>query len=537
MNSRPRIRLQYVAWTAVLAIATGFPSKAADSGGEDIGSSLKLFTKVLDLVESNFAEKVNPQKALYEGAIPGMLRTLDPHSSFFDPKELQRFRENQRGQYFGVGMLVGFRNGHVTVQHPFENSPAKKAGLRPGDQIFRVNGKNTEKSTVEEVVQLLKGPRGTPVQVSVKREGRFDLVTFDLYRDQVERPSVPTYLWLKPGVGYVRIETFNQNTSREFENALKTLGEDKMEGLIIDLRDNGGGILQEAVAVVERFLERGQAIVSQRGRISTEHSYTARRGNAGRKYPLVVMVDRGSASASEILSGALQDHDRAWIFGDNTFGKGLVQAPYELSGDCSLLLTVARFYTPSGRLIQRDYSKGSFFEYYYKQNTATRNPRDQKATDSGRIVYGGGGIAPDEKYEPPPLNRLQMTLLGRGAFFYFTAAYFGPKEEARLPRNWEVDEITLMEFKKFLGDRNIPYLESEFQQNLDWIKRQLRIEMLTTGVGKEYADEVAMATDPEVLKAAESLPKARALLEKSRRMVAERKESSPENGKISNGRF
>ncbi|MBL8234829.1 MAG: S41 family peptidase, partial [Bryobacterales bacterium] len=185
-------------------------------------------------------------------------------------------------------------------------------------------------------------------------------------------------------------------------------------------------------------------------------------------------------------------------------------------------------------LIQRDYSKGSFFEYYYKQNTATRNARDQRSTDSGRVVYGGGGISPDEKYEQPALNRLQLTLLGRGAFFYFAAAHFGPKDEAKLPKNWEVDEVTLMDFKKFLGDKNIPYLEGEFQQNIDWVKRQLRVEMITTGVSKEHADEVAMGTDPEVLKAAESLSKARALIEKSKKMVAERKAATsvPQSRKV-----
>lgn len=506
----------------LLAVPAVSPA-ASNANGEDLNGSIKTFTKVFEAVEANFADKVNAEKAIYDGAIPGMLRTLDPHSNFFDPRELARFRENQKGQYFGVGMYVGYRNGHVTVQYPFAGSPARKAGLRPGDQLFRVNDKNTEKSTVEEVVDLLKGPRGTPVQISVKREGKVELVTFNLNRDAVERPSVPTWTWLKPGVGYIKIDSFNENTSKEFENGLKSLGEDKMEGLVIDLRDNPGGILQEAVAVAERFLERGQSVVSQRGRISTERAYTARRGNTGRKYPMVVMVNRGSASAAEILSGALQDHDRAWILGDNTFGKGLVQAPYPLSGDCSLLLTIARFYTPSGRLIQRDYSKGSFFDYYYKTNTATRNARDQKTTDNGRIVYGGGGIAPDEKWEAPKLNRLQLTLLGRGAFFYFTANYFGSKAEAKLPENWEVDEITLMDFKKFLGDKNIPYLEGEFAENVDWVKRQLKVEMLVTALGKERTDEIAVVSEPEVLKAVDSLSKARALLEKSKRMMATKK--------------
>lgn len=521
----PPARSVFLVWLVALCAvwpAPGLLQAGASNQGDDMNSSIRLFTTVYEVVEANFADAVNPEKAINGGAIPGMLRTLDPHSSFFDSKELQRFREAQRGQYFGVGMLVGWRGGHVTVMYPFQGSPARNAGLRPGDQIFRVNGKNTERSTVEEVVDMLKGPRGTPVHIAVKRAGVPDLVPFQLIRDQVDRPSVPTAIWLKPGVAYVRIESFNENTGREFDAALKRLGEEKVEGLILDLRDNPGGVLQEAVAVSERFLERGQAIVSQRGRVSTERGYTARRGNQGRKYPIVVMVSRGSASAAEIVSGALQDHDRAWIVGENTFGKGLVQAPYPLSNDSSLLLTIARFYTPSGRLIQRDYSKGTFFDYYYKQNTATRNPRDQKTTDGGRIVYGGGGIAPDEVIEPPKLNAFQRILLGRGAFFYFAAHYFGPRE-AKLPEGWEVDEETLALFRKFLQERNIPYTEADFATNLEWIKRNLKLDMYTVAFGKERADEVAAATDPDVLRAVASLPKARALLDKSKRMVAARK--------------
>lgn len=520
--SRPaRIVRAYGTILFVLQLAVAAQAAGVNSS-EEIQNSLKTFTKVYQLVEANFADEVKSEKALYGGAIPGMLRTLDPHSSFYDPKELQRFRENQRGQYFGVGMYVGWRNGHVTVSYPFAGSPARKAGLRPGDMIFRVNGKNTEKSSVDDVVDLLKGPRGTPVQLGIKRDGHTELISFDLVRDQVDRPTVPTAVWAKNGIAYVRIESFNENTSKEFEAALKRLGEDKVEGLLLDLRDNPGGVLQEAVAVSERFLERGQSIVSQRGRIQAERVHSGRRGNTGRKYPIVVLVSRGSASAAEIVSGALQDHDRAWIFGENTFGKGLVQAPYQLSGDSSLLLTVARFYTPSGRLIQRDYSKGSFFDYYYKTNTATRNERDQKATDSGRVVFGGGGIAPDEKYEAPKLNKFQAQLLGRGSFFYFTAKHFGPKEDTSLPQTWDVDENTMVDFKMFLREKNVPFEESEFATNLEWVKRQLRLEMLTTALGKERSDEVAAVTDPEVVKAMDSLARAKALLEKSKRMVAQK---------------
>ncbi|MBI3207281.1 MAG: PDZ domain-containing protein [Candidatus Solibacter usitatus] len=508
---------------AVLLLSPGSALRGANNtNNDDIQASLKSFTKVLEAVETNFADPVKTEKAIYDGAIPGMLRTLDPHSNFFDPEEQQRFRENQRGQYFGVGMYVGVRNGHVTVMYPFHGSPAKNAGLRPADQLFRVNGKNTEKSTVEEVVGMLKGPRGTPVHVEVKREGREALVAFDLVRDQVDRPSVSTATWLKPGIAFIRIDSFNENTSKEFESEMKKLGEEKVEGLLIDLRENPGGILQEAVAVTDRFLERGQGIVSQRGRISPERPFQARRGNVGRKYPIVVMVSRGSASASEIVSGALQDHDRAWIFGQNTFGKGLVQAPYPLSFDCQLLLTVARYYTPSGRLIQRDYSKGTFFEYYYPKSTELKNKKEVRSTDSGRVVYGGGGITPDEEYKPVRANKFQSTLINRGAFFGYTGRRFGPGD-AKLPDNWDIDLETLEQFRAFLTEKKIPYEESEFVLNLDWVKRQLKLEMYTTAFGKEKSDEAGAASDPEVLKAIESLSKAKLLLEKSKRMVARRR--------------
>ena len=234
----------------------------------------------------------------------------------------------------------------------------------------------------------------------ISREGQDQPLTFNVIRDEISRKSVKDGIWMKPGIAYVDIEQFNENTSKELEDTLKKLGENNINGLVLDLRANPGGLLNEGVAVADQFLQKGQTIVSHRGRASPEKTYTARNGNDGHDYPIVVLVNRYSASAAEIVAGALQDHDRAWILGDNTFGKGLVQTVYPLSENTGLALTTAKYYTPSGRLIQRDYTNVSFFDYYYRKDTATRNMQDVKMTDSGRTVYGGGGISPDEKFVP-----------------------------------------------------------------------------------------------------------------------------------------
>ncbi|MBI3282281.1 MAG: S41 family peptidase, partial [Acidobacteria bacterium] len=332
---------------------------SAASSEDDIKTSLRAFTKVLDVVEENFAEKVEAGKLIYKGAIPGMARTLDPHTSFFDPKDFQLLREDQKGHYYGVGMTVAPRNGKTIVIAPFVGSPAYKAGIRPGDIILEVNDKRTDNLTTTEVADLLKGPPGTQVQVAIAREGQDKPLIFNIRRDEIPRKSVEDAFWLNPGIAYLDIQQFNENTSREMEENLKRLGETNIKALILDLRENPGGLLNEGVAVADHFLEKGQTIVSHRGRASAEKPYHARHGNQGRNYPIVVLVNRYSASAAEIVAGALQDHDRALILGENTFGKGLVQTVYPLSDNTGLALTTAHFYTPSGRLIQRDYSNMS----------------------------------------------------------------------------------------------------------------------------------------------------------------------------------
>src|SRR5580692_5878516 len=385
---------------------------AASSGPEeDLKTNIKQFTKVYELVENNFADKVTSDKGIYKGAIPGMLRTLDPHSNFFDPKDFQSLRDDQSGHYYGVGMQVAPRNGKTLVVAPFGGSPAYKAGLRPGDVILAVNDKKTDSLSTTEVADLLKGPRATHVQVTVGREGSEKPLVFDIMRDEISRNSVEDAFWLHPGIMYMKVSQFNENTSQEMEDNFKRLGENNVKGLVLDLRENPGGLLNEGVAVAGHWLEKGQVVVSHKGRAYPEKPYMAHGSTFGMTYPIVVLVNRYSASAAEIVAGALQDHDRAWVLGDTTFGKGLVQTVFQMSDNTGMALTTQHYYTPSGRLIQRDYSGISFLDYYYGKHAESRDPMDVKQTDLGRVVYGGGGITPDQKYVAPKINKFELDVL------------------------------------------------------------------------------------------------------------------------------
>ncbi len=500
----------------------GVSAATASSPEEDLKASIRAFTKVYDVVEANFADKVTSDKGIYKGAIPGMLRTLDPHSNFFDPKDYSSLRDDQRGHYFGVGMTVGPRNGKTIVIAPFGGSPAYKAGIRPGDAILEVNDKKTDGLTTSEIADLLKGPRGTHVQVVVGREGVEKPVTFNIVRGEIPRYSVPEAFWIRPGIAYLDVTSFNENTSKEVEENLKRLGEGNIKSLILDLRENPGGLLNEGVAVAGHWLRRGEVVVSHRGRASENKPYTARGSSNGQNYPVVVLVNRYSASAAEIVAGALQDHDRAWILGEATFGKGLVQTVYPLPENTGLALTTAHYYTPSGRLIQRDYSNISFLDYYYGKRTDTKNLQDVKSTDSGRTVYGGGGITPDEKYEPAKYNKFQTEILRKFTVFNFTAKWFGTREEAKLPKGWQPDEKIVNEFHEFLMANKVQFTEAEFTENHDWLKQQLKKEFYTTGFSYEESQKVATESDPMVIKALDAIPEARNLLDKSKKLIVQR---------------
>lgn len=497
-------------------------ARAATPGQDDLDKNIKSLAGAYSVLEQNFADPVSSEKAIYSGAIPGMLRTLDPHSSFLDPNDYQDMQRKQRAQYYGIGMMITYDGSRVIAMEPFPNSPAQKADLRRGDSIIAVDGRDVTRKNSQDVADMLRGPKGTQVRVTVSREGASEPVTAIVTRGGIETSLVDAF-WVKPGVAYLKVTSFEaQNVSRDVEIALRNLGEDKIEGLVLDLRENRGGLVTEAVSLAGRFLRDGQVVVSHRGRAEKEQVFKAKSNPSAQRYPIVVLVNGNSASASEIVSGALQDHDRALILGETTFGKGLVQAQFPLGEGAALLLTIAHYYTPSGRLIQRDYSKKSFFDYYYAKRD-TSNQDDVKPTDIGRKVFGGGGITPDEKYVPQKPTLFQRRLANSSVIFRFANTYFGPRKP-EVPRNWMPDQDVLARFKDFLYSKNFPFTDEEFQRDKKFISEQLRDEFYMRAFDRNTAERAQVMTDPEIAKAIDSFPSAQALMSEATRILAQRQQ-------------
>jgi carboxyl-terminal processing protease len=405
------------------------------------------------------------------------------------------------------------------VIFPFVGTPAYKAGIHPGDVIVAVDGKSTENMSTADVADLLKGPKGTTVHISISREGVEKPMEFTLIRDEIPRYSVDVHFLIRPGVGYMHVSGFNETTETEVVKALDEFGD--LKGLVLDLRGNPGGLLSEGVGVADKFLKKGQIIVSHHGRASAEKRYMAQHGNGGKEYPIVVLVNRLTASAAEIVSGAIQDHDRGLIVGEVTFGKGLVQTVYPLSENTGLALTTARYYTPSGRLIQRDYSNVSLYDYYYSRDSAeapNNASREVKLTDSGRTVYGGGGITPDVPVAPVKSNHFQDTLLQHYAFFNYAKRYV---VSHRPTKNFEVDEAVMQDFRKSLDEANIPYIQAELVDNAEWVKSNIKAEIFVDAFGQDEGVKVRAEADPLVVKGLELMPQAKALAENAKKIVAE----------------
>jgi carboxyl-terminal processing protease len=503
------------AFVALSALVGGFVGSQAVSTEDRRAERNRVFTAALAAVEQQYVEPREMDRLVY-GSIDGMLQTLDPHSSFLDPGQFKRMRERQEGRYFGIGITIVSVNGEVSVTSLFEGSPAYRAGIRRGDVIAGVGTESAKGWTTDDVVARVKGPRGTTVDISIRRPGVAELIDLTVERDEINIVTVRTAFMVAPGTGYVRLQDFSETTDNELGKALSRLRGEGLERLILDLRDNPGGPLDQAIAVANRFLKRGQLIVYTRGRVSDmDDDFRAPEAGEYTDVPMIVMVNRNSASASEIVSGAMQDHDRALLVGETTFGKALVQSVYRLSHGAALALTTGRYYTPAGRLIQRPWD-GSFDEYliYSLQDQSASRPHDPtelKYTDGGRKVYGGGGIEPDhfvvgpvEGFNPQRFTRL---LYGRGAFISF-AERFTKQGDTRpgatsaaahtVAPGWQVTDAMVDEFKAFITDQGVRVDEAAFEADRAFVRAMIRFEVDNDLFGVEEARRNLSKVDPQV---------------------------------------
>ncbi len=513
------------------AAARSNPAATASSPNQFLSD----FTEALDIIQKNHVDNIGPDKLVYS-AIKGMLRALDPHSSFFEPKEFSRLREEQHSKYYGLGIrvrpLLRDRGRVVIVEPPAMGSPAERRGLRAGDVITKIENETIDDWTSDEVVNHLRGPRGTTVNITVERPNIRDPLQFKVERDEIPLITVPYGFEIKPGVGYIRIDRFSESTADELDQKIKKL--EGITGLILDLRDNPGGLLNQAIEVADKFVPKGAVIVSTKGR--TESSARPYKAPSLEKVmvPMVVLINRHSASSSEIVAGALQDHDRALIVGETSFGKGLVQSVYTLENETGMALTTAKYYTPSGRLIQRDYT-GSSFEYYYLNAplSAENKDRETKYTDAGRKVLGGGGITPDIVVPMRELNRFEALLMSKDIIFEFARKLTSGQVPAasnfhlpikndevtapalkstKVPPKLEITDAILEDLKSFLRERKIEFTNEEFTSNLDFIKRRIAYEVYTSAYGIAEGYKVVVQGDTQVLKALEVLPEAKTLM-------------------------
>jgi carboxyl-terminal processing protease len=482
---------------ALSALAGGLYGGRVFAVQDGMPERYKVFGEGLAQIDAKYVEKVDSDRLVY-GAINGMLQTLDPHSSFMDPKAYAALRERQEGHYYGLGISINVVDGDITVMALFEGSPAYKKGIRRGDVIAKISGEDAKGWTSDQAVAKLRGPRGTPVQVSIKRAGYEKLIEVEVVRDEITIPSVPSAFLLPDGVGYIQLHDFSETTDRELGAALKDLTGKGMKRLLLDIRENPGGPLDQAIKVSNRFLPKGDLIVYTRGRIpNSDQNYRAVEDSDYTNLPMVVLANRRSASASEIVTGALQDHDRALVVGETTWGKALVQSIYRLSEGAGLALTTAHYFTPSGRLIQRPWDET--FDEYLSYTMRDQDPNKQHAASDlkntlrlGRKVYSGGGIEPDHRMDGPVegfnpgkfARRLYPTMFANFAqrFDREGDTRFGTATDVRARRyingEFVVDQAMLDEFKAYVKTQMpTTFDEAGFNQDAEFIRAMIRYEI------------------------------------------------------------
>lgn len=497
------------------------------------------YREALDVVDRSYVGKIDHEKVA-DASIQSMLWSLDPHSSFFTRDEFRKLYEEQASQFYGIGVSILQHRDGVYVQSVIAGTPAEKAGLKYGDRIVLVDGKDATEWSSAEVSKNVRGAGGTPVKVKVERASSSTPVEFEIVRGGVPLPSIRNYFMLPNGVGYVGLTGgFQETTAEELGDAIKELQTQGMKGLVLDLRNNPGGLLPQAIEVVSRFVPNGQTVVSVKGRASYAKTEALRsRGGPVDNFPLVIMINGGSASASEIVAGAIQDYGRGVVVGTESFGKGLVQRVFRLPYETGLTLTTARYYTPYGRSLQRDYSSGSIYDYYAHQDEANANKNSAESkpapsgspvtTANGRVFYGGRGIEPDVKIAALENSALRFRI--NDAAFYFTRQLVAGKiaglENYKVDRQnqsltvaqgaFVINDKLFEAFRNFtIADKKSGLTAENINGQADYARTRIREEIATANHSNEAGIQVLLEVDPQILKAVEVMPEARRLLEKN----------------------
>lgn len=500
----------WMVMAATVAVAGPLLARSGSEGGRQRG--LDTLTEVMDLVQKETPEPPTPRQITH-ATIQGMLHTLDPHSNYFDESEFRLLREEQKGSFFGIGAIIQQHEQGIAIISPMKGGPAERLGVRSGDIIKEIDGTSTEGMSSNAALQKLRGEKGTLVEIAIQRTGVAGLLRFSIPRAEVPTNSVYYSFMLNPTTGLILIKDFGETTSDEFEKAVAGLKKQGMKQLILDLRGNGGGVLDAAIGICRQLLGPDQLIVSQKGRDGRDENQTrTSKGAQLDPFPLVVLINRGSASASEIVTGAIQDHDRGLVVGQTSWGKGLVQSVLPINRSRGLALTTARYYTPSGRSIQRDYTHG-LDDYYNPEDDKDPKPQGPAfKTDLGRTVYGGGGINPDYPVILPRLSEFMINLRFRHSAFFRYAVH--EKERFGVRPDERADDAVMARFRAWAQEQNIPISDKDWEANQEAMREQLSYEMQNVAFGVEAGFKLLCEKDPVILKALEVMPEAETLLRK-----------------------
>lgn len=475
----------------IFALAFLAPLAAQETNPLEEG--LKRFTEVLARIQEEAADPAPPQQAIFQGALPGALRRLDPHTVFFDAAQFEQLKQLQSATTKGFGSVVSVLPGRVIFLQTLPGTPSARAGIEAGDEIVAINGIVLAQLDPEQLIALLTESRQQQARLDVRRPGNARLIPFLLTPEEMESPSVDRAFLLRPGIAYVRATSFEKETGAELKKAIDGLGGNALRGLALDLRNNPGGVLPAALDVAALFFEPGTRILSVRGRSVEGQEVKVADTAEPYRFPLAVLINNRTASAAEIVAGAVQDLDRGAVLGEPSFGKGLVQSVYPLSMGAGIALTTAYYYTPSGRNIQRPIAAGQLEANLPREGAA------EYTTKNGRKVKGGGGIQPDEIVYPEPTTRFRAVMEATGMFTTFATET--ARKTPGITPEFEVTAALLDEFQLFLSQRNIRPGVAEWSKEREWLRARLRQEILNQAIGVDKGDEVEMRRDPVVLRA------------------------------------